>query len=50
MYAHEFDQLATIEEAQLVIITVYETNLNRFGFGFIEGAYEKLKASESQNK
>ena len=49
MYAHEFDHLATIEEAQLIVITVYETNLNRFGFKFIEGVYEKIKEKESQN-
>lgn len=41
-YAHDLDILSEIERSKLVIITVYETNLKRFGFNFIEKVYDLL--------
>jgi len=43
VFAHDLDILSEIERTRLVILTVYETNLNRFGFNFIEKVYELIE-------
>ena len=49
VYAHDLDILSEIERSKLVVITVYETNLKRFGFNFIEKVYELLREKNEEN-
>lgn len=42
VYAGDLDILSEIERSKLVIITVYETNLKRFGFNFVEQVWDKV--------
>ncbi len=47
VYAHDLDIISEIERSKLILLTVYETNLNRFGFNFIEKVYKLLKEEET---
>jgi len=42
VYAGDLDILSEVERSKLIIITVYETNLKRFGFNFVEKLWEEV--------
>ena len=48
-YAHDLDILEEIEAAEMVLVTAYEPNLNKFAYNFIEKVYGLLKEKEETN-
>ncbi len=43
VFAGDLDIISEIERSKVIIITVYESNLDRFGFNFIETVYDKVR-------
>jgi hypothetical protein len=48
VYAKDLDILAEIDQTELIILMVYESNLDRFGFNFIETVYQKIHEAKQE--